>query len=888
MSLNICPYCGNVLYTENGRCPSCGKIFAVYDWPAEAYSSDGMHSSLRLVGAGGVWIPNNREFIIGREPGNNGFLLRHPSVSREHVKISFEDDEWKIRKLGKSFLINSQPSNEAVLANNDIIQIGPFSLEVRIQYVHTPITTITNGIVKMPLSPILDLDTDRIYVGDASQDCRIVISGAAAKHCLIYCHNRTKDWWIVDCVSPSGTKVNGKRIRNERLYDGDEINVAGVSLYFYGTTIRIGKVSTLGLSLDLQHGSAFGKKTNFTILDDVSFHVNPGEFVGILGPSGCGKSSLIQRIVGLSSFDKGELTINGQNINMVRDAFQSEMSYIPQQIALHKDLTVEEEINCFCRLHNTGKFIDWFSALSVVKMMGLENEREKQVTKLSGGQKKRLAIALELLRNPRLLLLDEPTSGLDPATEKHLMTYLRRVANQKRTVICSTHIMENIGLFDKILVLSKGHVVFFGTPDELCSYFRLSSPLELYSRLDNGDADEQTHFAKECADLFMKSKFYKTSPNLPTDLPGVSKEPLVHQISGYLYRFFHEFISFRHSPRTGKFWKWDFWQSSLFIQLLLQPLLIACVIKLAYAAGFCAGTFANSAVAQVDAKKLFFFCLVVVFWLGLNNAIRELVYERVPARCLERLRRVRCSSYLIAKTIWTTGMCFVQTLLFFLFLLIPLHFKVLKPDTSYVNPLAWAMFVILCLICFTGGWLGLAISSIFKKENAAVGLLPIIMIPILFFSHLIINNSNSAEYVHAVPCHRGANARPCEKCANPETIVNNDKADLPFFAQAINFILPRRLQPLFPPAGSGERGNADYNFYAVYLETFNPCHTAQNLMDKINTNINDRKQGCYDNNKQGLADDWHRMLMVLGIWILSFFISMCIFQSKNEKNWDGR
>ena len=209
-------------------------------------------------------------------------------------------------------------------------------------------------------------------------------------------------------------------------------------MYFTDTRIYFSNMHLQGLSLDLQHCSASAKETRFSILNDISFHVSPGEFVGILGPSGCGKSSLIQRIVGLSSFDTGNLLVNGHDFHKVKKVFQQNLSYIPQQISLHEELTLKEEVDCFCRLQETGKFKDFSSAQSIIKLVGLENVKEKQIVKLSGGQKRRLSIALELLRNPQLLLLDEPTSGLDPATEKSVMTYLRRVANQKRTVICST------------------------------------------------------------------------------------------------------------------------------------------------------------------------------------------------------------------------------------------------------------------------------------------------------------------------------------------------------------------------------------------------------------------------------------------------------------------
>lgn len=898
MTVFLCPYCRSVLPSQDGRCPSCDRTFIAYDWPQEAYSPDGMLSSIQFDGTGGTWQTASKEFTIGRDPGRDGYLLPHPAVSREHAKVRFLDGKWEIIRLGKNFLVNGNVVEEKCWINSDdCIQIGPYVFRAKIVYSPPAATNVHNGELCSPKCEFIDMDTERVYVGENQEECSIVISGIAPKHCLIYRKNRTHEWWIVDCASQTGTKVNGKRIQNERLYEGDEINVAGVSMYFTDSRIYFIHNKRNGLSLDLQKCSASAKETEFTILDDISFHVSPGEFVGVLGPSGCGKSSLIQRIVGLATFDTGKVLINGHDFNEAKNVFQARMAYIPQQISLHEELSLEEEVECFCHLHETGKFSDYASAESVIKLLGLENENKKQVVKLSGGQKRRLVIALELLRSPELLLLDEPTSGLDPATEKSVMTYLRRVANQKRTVICSTHIMENIGLFDKILVLSRGYVVFFGSPWELKRYFKISSTLDLYARLGSGDYSEQLHYAKESHNRFVESEAYKAQLHQKKELPQYQKGAFGKQVIGYLYRMYMEFISFRHAfcqdscidnlslPLKIRDWikgKKEFFQSSFFIQLLLQPFLIAMVIKLAYAVGFVTGK--DGVAASVDIKNLFFFCPVVVFWLGVNGAIRELVHERVPTRCLERLEGIGISSYLSAKVLWTAGMSMLQTTLFYLFIRIPIYFPVLNPDTpKYSNPLSFTCFLIFVMICMTGGLLGLSISAYFKQEKAAIGLLPIIMVPIFFFSHSIINNSNFGEYVHPSNCD-------CKKCYVSK--INNKEANLPFLARQLDRFLPRVIRPIFPKSPEsknylGERGDADYNLYAVYLENMNPCYTPQILMEKLHRKRTEGK-GFEANESERILDAWKRVIIVLGAWAFLSLALMCYFQSTNENKWDGR
>lgn len=858
MSTSLCPYCSNAFRDSDDHCPTCGKKFVIFDWPEEAYSTKGMHAMLQLDSGDGLWTPHDTSFTIGRDPGVDGFQLQHPAVSRQHATVYFKDEEWHITRLGKEIWINGQDVSEGILSNNDEIQIGPFILTVKIQFVQNAVTISSQGKIMFPMTVFLLANINTVVIGSDEDNCQIGISGASERHCLIYRPRNTQEWWIVDCASRTGTRVNGKRIRNERLFEGDEINVAGVSMQFINNEIIIGKPLGNGLSLNISNAYALGKN-NFQILSDVSFHVNSGEFVGILGPSGCGKSSLIQRIVGLSDFDKGTITINGQNVKTIQKAFQDSMSYIPQQIALHEDLTVSEEVDCFCKLHKPNNFKDYDSALSIIRLLGLESEKDKQVEKLSGGQKRRLAIALELLRSPELLLLDEPTSGLDPATEKSVMTYLRRISNQKRTVLCSTHIMENIGLLDKVLVLSRGYVVFYGTPNDMLRYFKIVSPLDLYNRLENGNSKEQSEFAQKTAEDFKKSPWGKlNSANVDIGVEGLAlkeRNSAFCEILGYLYRIFWEFISFHHSIKSWKFWTWDFWQSNVFIQLLLQPMLIAVVIKLAYAQGFCA---VKEAIAgdSDDVRKLFFFCAVVVFWLGLNNSIRELVHERVPMRCLERLEHLSVWNYLIAKIIWSVDLCLMQTLLFMFFMKIHItNFKVLNHNfQNYINPLSMIVFIVLCLVCIVGGLIGLAISSMFKNENAAIGLLPIIMVPVFFFSYPIINNDNFDKY---------------------------------------NYLLIPQI-----PTEENREGGAFYNEQAIYLETLNPCHTPQLLMDKLNNDairmaISSKEieeRGITDNktNIVNRFDDWMRMLFILGFWGTISIVLMFIFQDKNEKEWDGR
>ena len=264
--LNVCPFCQHSLNIEIEHCSVCSSSFLPSDWPSEAFSIEGMLPHLLLKWADNTWAPYTNEFVVGREPGFNGLTLSHPTVSRAHVKFSLNNGTWQVEKLGKSFLLNGQSKASAILSSGDTIQIGTIIMNISITYVPVLVTPVTDGILKS--SKVQQL-YKKTYIGSDDFSCNIIISGADRNHALIYQHEGTGDWWIVDCASGSGTRVNGSLIRNERLHRGDRISVAGIDMCFSGEDISIGQNPAKGLAVDLCHVSV--ERNNYKILQDVSF-----------------------------------------------------------------------------------------------------------------------------------------------------------------------------------------------------------------------------------------------------------------------------------------------------------------------------------------------------------------------------------------------------------------------------------------------------------------------------------------------------------------------------------------------------------------------------------------------------------------------------------------
>ncbi|MDO4575013.1 MAG: ATP-binding cassette domain-containing protein [Planctomycetia bacterium] len=833
----VCPYCQNGLSDDHVRCSHCGNMFHSNEWPEEAYSSNGMTSELTLKFGDISWQPQTDNFIIGRKVGSYDMRLDHPSVSGEHVRVSKVSNFWRVEKISNhSLWWNGKEEDTVVLSHGGRLTLGICLLNVDFSYHPESPRCEKNGTPCTQGSFSLRRSRN-VKIGSDPSQCGIVISGIAPVHAILYQRGDSKEWWIVDCNTDCGTFLNHQQIRNYQLCQGDTIFIAGVPVQFSNEELQINTLSVDGLALSVSDLSV--SIDNRIILDRIHFAINPGEFIGILGPSGCGKSSLIQRLIGLGGYSEGQICVNNIPVHSVRDRFFCQTAYLPQQVAIHENLTLRQECKTFCLLHSKSAYQEVQNIQSALTLVGLEHEMDKRLGDLSGGQKRRAGIALELLRSPFLFLLDEPTSGLDPATESDIMQYLRRIANQGKTVVCSTHLMENFDMFDKILLLSKGRVVFFGKPKELLRYFDVHRPLEVFKMLGSGSSQEQTATAIELAQRFESSVY---SPNVrpyflePKNLPMPCKVPVVREISGYVRRSIYELFSFVNSKAPLQ----SFFLSTFFVWFVLQPLLIAFAIKLACAVKFYG--------LDSDAKLLFFLALLSMFWLGMTTSIREFVSERVPVRCLERLRQVSFGSYLLAKLITTSGVCLLQTAFFsLLFFGVPC-FQVSGLE-SFDKPevICWSpeLSMILFFTCLMGSWLALAVSALARNESFAVGILPLILIPILLFSHPVIDHES--------------------------TFDKNFKE-----AEADMSKLGKYCKP------------------AILLEWMSPCHQPlvlmyhKNLQSKNRQSEMETPQRYKGSNDTSVKDASVSMFFNTFLWLFFSLMAMMVFQSHNEQSWEGR
>ena len=237
-------------------------------------------------------------------------------------------------------------------------------------------------------------------------------------------------------------------------------------------------------------------KVNFSInknddeinlIKDANINISESSFVAVVGPSGCGKTTLLRIIAGINAQSSGNIYWKGRDLS-VNDFNPSELGFVPQFSIAYDQLTISESIKTAIKLRSKCTTKEEINNIldKVISQTGLKEISERQVKVLSGGQMRRLSLAIELVTEPQLLLCDEVTSGLDPKSEHEIVSLMHSLSrNSDRVVVNVTHSLNHLELYDTIIVLYEGYVVYQGSPSKLTHYFSVNSAEEIYPTLTN-------------------------------------------------------------------------------------------------------------------------------------------------------------------------------------------------------------------------------------------------------------------------------------------------------------------------------------------------------------------------------------------------------------------
>ncbi|HMS42242.1 MAG TPA: ATP-binding cassette domain-containing protein, partial [Pyrinomonadaceae bacterium] len=465
------------------------------------------------------------------------------------------------------------------------------------------------------------------------------------------------------------------------------------------------------------------------LLDDVSLSIMPNEFVGLLGPSGAGKSTFMDALNGMRPASSGNVLVNNADLYQNLDAIKQSIGYVPQDDIIHRELTVYRTLYYVAKLRLSGdvsrKEIDQIVD-EVMDVTGLSERRDVPINQLSGGQRKRVSIAVELVTKPSVIYLDEPTSGLDPATEEKIMVLFRQIAESGRTVILTTHAMENVKLFDKIVLLMRGKLVFYGDPQGALDHVGAKSFKELYDkieapieeRLKNGGNRHQIteQVAEEWKQKFTQTPEYRKNVYEPLSQLGSMQTTAVNQkrrlgLFGSIRQFF---------TLSRRYWEVLMRDKlNLFILFAQAPIV----------------AFLTFLVMDDDQPRdfLYFVLSLVAVWFGTSVAAREIIRERAVYN-RERMVNLGLMPYVFSKLFILGIVVGLQCIMLFL----PLKFF----DIIGVMPMPGVLggipqFWIMLLVAAVGISLGLLISALVKTSEMATSLVPLILIPQILFSGLV-------------------------------------------------------------------------------------------------------------------------------------------------------
>ena len=731
---------------------------------------------------------------LGRERGLEvEIALEAANVSRRHAEIRRQDNSFVLVDLGSfngTFLNGRRIGGAEVLNNNDVIQLGPggpsirfrtsVSANLRPTVVPASAPSVSpSGRLQPPVryqTIVAGPDTGPLHDKQRSKDlnpnepqvflqrpfdrpqltigrdegCEIRLDGLLISNRHARLSHTTAGVLIEDLNSTNGTYINGQRISGRRVLTPEEVVQIGPFLLHInierGVVVLDTRAKTrldvLKITKEVQNRSGGGK---IRLLDDVYLSIPPNEFVGLLGPSGAGKSTLMDSLNGMRPASSGQVLVNNLDLYQHLESLKQSIGYVPQDDIIHRELTVYRTLYYVARLRLSRDISPQEINQVVSEVMditGLTERRDVPISQLSGGQRKRVSIAVELITKPSVIFLDEPTSGLDPATEEKVMKLFRQIAESGRTVILTTHAMENVKLFDKLVVLMRGKLVFYGRPQEALEHVGAESFKDLYDKLEAPIAERlkqangrltKDAAAEEVADdwkkRFLQTEQYKWNVEMPLrSVSGAAKAKAPARRRGTFGDWLRQWATL--SRRYLEVLSADkFNLLILFGQAPIIALLTYVVVG-----------------PKAPRDFIYFILALVSLWFGTSVSAREIIRERAVYK-RERMVNLRLLPYVGSKIFILLLIVGLQCVLLFATL------KLLDLVGLMVIPASFAglgHLLVMILTGFVGIALGLLVSAVVKTSEMATSLVPLLLIPQILFSGLVGIPTGMSKMVGAV------------------------------------------------------------------------------------------------------------------------------------------
>jgi ABC transport system ATP-binding/permease protein len=518
--------------------------------------------------------------------------------------------------------------------------------------------------------------------------------------------------WLEDRATAAGTYVNGHRLRGRtRLAVGDILQIGPFSATVGRSALEPIEqmpgvdIDVLAAGITVKHDGQ-----DKALLRSVTLHLEPASLTAVIGPSGAGKTTLMRMLSGQLATTEGLVTYNGIDLAQCRQSYAELMGFVPQDDVVHADLTIAEALDYQARLRlgtSTTPDDRQLRITELVTMLGLSAQYEQLVRTLSGGQRKRVSIACELLKEPQLLFLDEPTSGLDPGLDKRMLLLLRLLADQGRTVLITTHSIAHVNVCDTLILLGPGgHLMYGGNPDAAAEWFGVPSLGDVFSLTETPELAAEAA-ARRAVDV------HTVVDRAARVLPGVSGHPQGPrlQVGSPAWRaavLAHTRIfGGRQARLIGR-------DRTALAYTLLQGVVVALLTAFVAPKPF---------TWSVNGSSVTFVFGCAAVWFGMISSVREIVKER-PIWRREFMAGGNLVSYLAAKVTVLSAVAFVQALT----LTAVLGMTLGLPASGPLGATSVTFTITLWLANVCGIATGLLVSATSPSADRALSLVPYLLI----------------------------------------------------------------------------------------------------------------------------------------------------------------
>ncbi len=634
--------------------------------------------------------------------------IDHPMVSRQHARLQLDAQGLWITDLGST--------NGTIAAGERLQANVPRLIKTGEKVFLTPDQQVVLELQaesapagsgsRQAMQSIKDLlgNASSVVVGRSS-DCDVTLSDAAVSRRHARLLQEQGGVYIEDLGSTNGTFVNGQKIRKKTKLSSTDTVLIGMYAFRLEEQARNlsneSAINAVNITKDYPNG--------YRGLQPTTIDIPYREMVALMGPSGCGKTTLLKALNGDSPPTAGQVELFGLDLFEYFGYLKQIIGYVPQEDIVHLDLTVQDSLfyAAKLRLPQATPREDILSRIDeVLSDLNINDPqiRKTAVGRLSGGQRKRVSIAVELLTRPKVLFLDEPTSPLDPETIEDFLSCLRKLCDQGTTVVMVTHKPEDLNYVDRVVFMgTKGHLVYDGPREGFLSHFSKKHIIEVYSLMSSADV------SKHWYDKWFRSRSDMSQPARQVQEQSEKVRPL-HQLYWLIVRYLKIKVS----------------NTRNLILLVLQPVLIAFLILAVFDTLVEEQELAPEIFSKVGNVGIIFLMAIAAIWFGVSNSAKEIVGE-MPITKRERMFNLLLWPYLLSKSLVLMLLSAFQLVVFLAILFVA------YPEAG----MAVESWLFLMLVSLGAIQFGLLLSAATSSTEEVMSILPIALMPQIILAGII-------------------------------------------------------------------------------------------------------------------------------------------------------